>query len=246
MIAVQSLAPLAGAVLAASLLGSPHCAGMCGGFVCFYSGSEAGGRRVIPHLAYNGGRLASYLALGLIAGAIGARLDRMGATVGVGRAAAIVAGVAMILWGGAALLRALGVRLPLAGRFPALRAPFARALRAVHAQPPAVRALVVGLVTTLLPCGWLYAFVATAAGTGSAAGGVLVMAAFWAGTLPVMAGLGIAAQGLFGTLGRRLPVVTASALVVIGLLTVAGRFLPGRNPALCHSPADVPRVHGGR
>ena len=37
---------LALAVLAASLVGSPHCAAMCGGFVCFYAGPDRarGGR----------------------------------------------------------------------------------------------------------------------------------------------------------------------------------------------------------
>ena len=29
-------------VLVASLVGSVHCAGMCGGFVCFYAGSASG------------------------------------------------------------------------------------------------------------------------------------------------------------------------------------------------------------
>jgi sulfite exporter TauE/SafE len=77
-----------------------------------------------------------------------------------------------------------------------------------------------------LPCGFLYAFVAVAAGTGSAAGGLLVMAAFWTGTLPVMAGLGLIAQRALGPLRRRLPVITASILVVVGLLAVSGVLRP--------------------
>ena len=58
---------LAGSVLLASLLGSPHCAGMCGGFVCFYSGQDGRGQ-TRAHAAYNLGRLVSYLVLGLLAG----------------------------------------------------------------------------------------------------------------------------------------------------------------------------------
>ena len=64
-----------GAVLVASLLGSPHCAGMCGGFVCFYS-TQGGGARWYSHLAYNGGRLLSYLGLGLAAGLVGCYLGK--------------------------------------------------------------------------------------------------------------------------------------------------------------------------
>lgn len=226
---------LLGSVLATSLLGSLHCAGMCGGFVCFYSGGP-GGRRLLPHAAYNTGRLVSYLALGALAGALGAGIDRLGASTGLARPAAVVAGALMIVWGGLGVMRAAGARIaePAAPGF--LRARFATALQAVHAQPPALRALTVGLVTTLLPCGFLYAYVTIAAGTGSPLGGVLVMTAFWAGTVPVMAGLGATAGRLIAPLQRRLPALTASALVLIGLLTVTGKFLP--HPGHAHHDAQ--------
>jgi len=211
-----------GPVLAASLLGSPHCAGMCGGFVCFYSGQD-GGARWHSHLAYNGGRLLSYLALGVIAGLIGSGLDQLGSAAGVARLAAIAAGTLMIIWGGITMLRARGVRIPLprSGRLERISR---RLLERLGRHPPAVRALLLGLFTTLLPCGWLYAFVATAAGTGSVPSAVLVMGTFWLGTVPVLAGLGLTAQRASGPLRRHLPAVTAAALVVIGLLTVTGRL----------------------
>jgi hypothetical protein len=216
---------LLGSVFATGLLGSLHCAGMCGGFVCFYSGGP-GGRRLLPHAAYNAGRLVSYLALGALAGALGAGIDRLGASAGLARLAAVAAGALMIVWGGLGVMRAAGARIaePAAPGF--LRARFAAALQAVRGQPPALRALTVGVLTTLLPCGFLYAYVTVAAGTGSPLGGVLVMTAFWAGTVPVMAGLGAAAGRLIAPLQRRLPALTASALVLIGLLTVTGKFLP--------------------
>ncbi len=224
---------LLGTVFATSLLGSLHCAGMCGGFVCFYSGGP-GGRGVLPHAAYNAGRLVSYLALGAAAGALGAGLDRLGASAGLARLAAVVAGALMIVWGGTSLMRAVGARIAEPAVPGFLRACFAAAVQAMHAQPPALRALTVGLVTTLLPCGFLYAYVTVAAGTGSPLGGVLVMAAFWAGTVPVMAGLGATAGRALAPLQRRLPVLTASALVLIGLLTVTGKFLP--HPGHAHHP----------
>ncbi|HSL52590.1 MAG TPA: sulfite exporter TauE/SafE family protein, partial [Candidatus Deferrimicrobiaceae bacterium] len=84
-------------VLGASLLGSAHCAGMCGGFVGFYTGTTPGGRRrplLLAHLAYNGGRLGVYAALGAAAGALGAALDTTGGVLlGIQRTAAIVSGV---------------------------------------------------------------------------------------------------------------------------------------------------------
>ena len=223
-----------GAVLAASLLGSPHCAGMCGGFVCFYSG-QGGGPRWYTHLAYNGGRLLSYLGLGVAAGLLGAGFDRLGTGAGWTRPAALAGGILMIAWGGIALLRARGVRIPLP-RAPALQRASRGLFARLQNRPPAIRALLLGLLTTLLPCGWLYAFVATAAGTGSVPAATAVMGAFWLGTVPVLAGLGLASQRAFGPLRRHLPAITAAALMIIGLLTLTGRLgragLESRTPVV--------------
>ena len=240
------MSALLASVLLASLLGSPHCAGMCGGFVAFYSGGEPR-RRGWPHLAYNLGRLCSYSALGLLAGAIGSGVDHVSALAGLGRVAASIAGVLMIAWGGGTLLAAAGVRLPQVPAPAAARRWLVGALHAAREQPAAARALVVGLVTTLIPCGWLYAFVAVAGGTGRPLAGALVMALFWLGTLPVMAGLGLLAQSALGPLRRRLPLVTAGLLVVAGLLTVAGKFRPV--PAMHHAlslpgGSDPHAMHG--
>ena len=215
---ISVLAP----ILGASLLGSPHCAAMCGGFVCFYSG--AGRVHPLSHLAYNGGRLLSYALLGALAGALGAGLDHLGTRAGLTRAPTILAGALMVVWGAGSLLTALGARLPERGVAGAGHRVVARVLRRLADRPPAVRALALGLVTTLLPCGFLHVFVAAAAGTGSPARGALVMAVFWIGTVPMMAGLGVIAQRAFGPLRARLPLVTAATLLVVGALTLAGKL----------------------
>lgn len=222
--------PLVASVLVASLLGSPHCAAMCGPFACLYGGQTARRRSWVPHLAYNLGRLGSYLLLGATAGLAGAGLNQLGGLAGLPRAAAIVAGALMIAWGGMTIAAALGIRVPGASPPPGFRRLLGRVVTRFQEHPPALRALALGLLTTLLPCGWLYAFVATAASTGTPLRGALVMAAFWAGTLPVMAAIGVAAQRGLDPLRRRLPVVTATVLVVLGLLTIGGRLMPGTMP----------------
>src|SRR5512134_1314305 len=88
-------------VLAASLVGSAHCAAMCGGFVCFYSGAGAPARDAAmlrAHALYNVGRLMAYLLLGALAGLAGSGVTRLGALAGIGQAAAILAGLLMIGW----------------------------------------------------------------------------------------------------------------------------------------------------
>lgn len=217
---------LAGAVLAASLIGSPHCAGMCGGFVCFVSGEASGARRWLVQGAYHAGRFVSYVSLGLVAGRLGEGIERAAASVGILRAAPILAGALMIVWGGANLLRALGKGRASAHAPSPLSRFLAPAVRGMRDWPPLARGAAIGLLTTLIPCGFLYGFVAVAGGTGSPLGGALVMAAFWAGTLPVLGVFGFLADRAVAALGRRLPIVTASILILLGLLTLAGRMQP--------------------
>lgn len=230
---------LVAAVFVASLMGSMHCAGMCGGFLAFAVGVAPGAEpslrtRASLHAAYNAGRLATYTVLGAVAGAVGQAVDIAGEYAGLQRAALVAAGAMMVLFGAVTLLRTLGV--------PIRRAPLPRALqrlaerghRAAMRFTPTRRALAVGLLTTLLPCGWLYAFVVTAAGTASPAAGALVMAVFWLGTLPVMISLGAGVQALAGPLRRHLPALTSIALVAVGLFTLSGRL---HAPALAQQDA---------
>lgn len=212
-------------IFLASLAGSPHCAAMCGPFVAFYSAGAPGIRGRL-HLAYSGGRLLSYATLGVIAGAIGSGVERLGALAGIARGAAIVAGVLMVVWGLDTIVALMGHRLGVLHAPPALQRAVTRVLTRVGALPPFARAGITGLATALLPCGWLYAFVAAAGGTASPVRGAFVMLLFWTGTLPIMVGLGMGLQRLAGPLRARLPLVTATAVVAIGLLSIAGRLRP--------------------
>lgn len=227
-------------VLVASLLGSVHCAAMCGAFVCGYASARPGAAGAGGHATYHAGRLLSYVALGTAAGALGSGADRLGALAGVGRLAAVLAGSAMVLWAGATIAVSLGARLPVLGTIAGRVAPQAATrrlgallLRARDASPT-VRAGVLGLLTTLIPCGWLYAFVATAGATASPVRGAAVMAFFWAGTVPALLAVAASARWALGPLARRMPVVSAAAVLVLGLLTIAGRVQP-----LAPSAADA-------
>lgn len=233
---------LALVVLAASLLGSLHCAGMCGGFVAFYAGESRGRDARAGHACYNAGRLLSYATLGALGGALGAALDLGGAVIGLQRVAAGVAGALIALWGTGMLLTALGRAAPRLDPPPLFASVVRRGIARVTGRPPATRAFVIGLLTGCLPCGWLYGFVATAAGTGSVASGTAVMVVFWLGTLPAMVSLGLGLRALTGPLGRRLPAACAAAMIIVGLLAVAGRFVEPPMPLL-HRHAGA---HGGR
>jgi len=230
-------------VLAASLVGSPHCAGMCGPLAVLAVGPD---RRTRNTAAYHVARLGGYLVLGAGAGLVGAGIDRAGTAAGIARGAAIVAGFIMMVWGGVTVLRWSGARIPPLVRTGegALWTPIATRLRG---QPPLVRAAGLGILSSALPCGWLWVFVAMAGATGSGLAGVWVMGVFWVGTLPAFALLGLAAQRSAGSLRRYLPLVTGTILVVAGLVTMVKRGgLVHGDPHTMAPPAEVHDGHQPR
>jgi hypothetical protein len=101
---------------------------------------------------------------------------------------------------------------------------FMRIQRAAQHLHPVARAGVIGLFSILLPCGWLYLYVFAAAGTGSPWLGGLAMVAFWAGTVPILAAVGVGVQTLFGPLRRHLPVAVALAMMLFGGIVVVRGF----------------------
>lgn len=226
-------------IVAASALGSIHCAGMCGGLAAFATSSpgEPARPRAVALAAYHGARGLGYVLLGTAAGALGSTLDRAGLRVGISRAAGVVAGVIMIGWGIVKLCEATGIRIP---GWPARRGalvPPSSLVRRIRNQSPAVRASIIGGCTAALPCGFLHAFLVLAAGTGSAALGALVTAAFWLGTVPALVGLGLGASAVYAPLRRHAPVLGAVVLVGFGLTTLLGRWspaIPNADSPPCH------------
>ena len=228
-------------VAAASLLGSVHCAGMCGGFVAIAGDGVTGRARWVSQLSYNAGRLVSYAVLGAAAGALGHAVDLAGSAAGIGRVASLVSGSMMIVWGMGALLETQGVRV-FRGRW-ALPKRVTDGLASLRRLPAAWRGLLLGLATTLLPCGWLYAFAVMAAGTASPLQGALLMAAFWTGNWPVLLGLGVALSAAVGRVRRHVPLLSAAVIFSVGLFTVTARAnLPAFAAAAvsrCHLPHTV-------
>jgi uncharacterized protein len=220
-------------VLLASLLGSVHCGAMCSAFACLATRQRTHG------MWYHSGRLGAYLTLGLLAGAFGAAVNSAGTLVSVQHTAAIVTAVLLMTWGTAQLASTLRARhtaasAPWADRIASL-------LHRTDVWEPRVRALSIGAVTGLLPCGWLWAFIATALGTGSPARAALVMCVFWIGTVPMLVAV-TAGVRRFGPLARvRWPLASASIVLLLG----AGQFIAHLvMPPMSASAAQIPHSHG--
>ena len=194
------------------LLGGTHCIGMCGGIVSALSMGV--GSRPALHLAYNAGRIISYMLAGAIAGALGeaslALADQLPVRI-------------MLLVLANLMLVALGLYLMGVTRALAFSERIGHKLWR-HVQPltrrflPArtvAQAFPLGLLWGWLPCGLVYSALVTAMTNGSALHGGGMMLAFGLGTLPNLL--------LAGLLAVRLKAYAAKPAVRIaaGLLVLA-------------------------
>ncbi|MGB0599419.1 MAG: sulfite exporter TauE/SafE family protein [Rubripirellula sp.] len=214
---------LLAAVAAASLLGSLHCVGMCGPFALW---ATAGGRNTRTVSGYHLGRLTTYLSAGLAAGVIGTTISIGGQLAGFQLMAAKLAGVILITWG---LGKLLMQWRPVSERVASITGP-SRIAGLIAAARPMIsnrgefgRGYLGGLLTTMLPCGWLYLFVLLAAGTGDVLLSVATMAAFWVGSLPALTGLVMGARSLVPKFRKALPIFAGVLMVLTGLYTATGR-----------------------
>ena len=216
----------------AGLLGSAHCLGMCGGMSGLFAlhASVRGLSRQLPMaLVYNAGRLTSYAILGFAVAAAGSRFAAL--TPAVGKPVRLIAGAVIILIGLqiAFNVRALGFLERMGGVAWSRISPFAGRLLPVDSLP---RALGLGLLWGLIPCGLVYSVLLVAATSARAVDGAAIMLAFGIGTAPAMLLTGLGAARLAQWMQDRRTRLGAGLLIVmLGILTlfmpVTALFSPG-------------------
>lgn len=176
------------ALFLVGLLGGTHCVGMCGGIVGALS--MGGPPRLALHLAYNLGRIASYVLAGALVGALGAGSLALSGQLPLRLALQIFASLMLVALGFYLLgaTRALALTEQLGQCFWRRIQPLGK--RFLPARSVA-QAFPLGLLWGWLPCGLVYSALASALGAGSAREGALLMLAFGLGTLPnlLLAGL---------------------------------------------------------
>jgi len=200
--------------------GGVHCFGMCGGIVGALTLGlpPAPGHPLwtrLPYLlAYNVGRIASYIVAGALAGGVGAWAAHLLAVHQAQLALQIFAGLFMILLGGylAGWWLILN-RVEQAGGVLWRRIePLGRRLFPV--RTPA-QALGIGLVWGWLPCGLVYSVLVWAIAAGGAAQGALLLLSFGLGTLPALLAMGATAATLATFVRRPAVRAVAGGLVIL-------------------------------
>ncbi len=204
---LSALIPIA--VLSASLMGSAHCVGMCGGLAMIV------GRTRREMAWYHFGRLLGYLTLGVLAGALGAAT--LGATT-----------LSWLSWAASLLLALAFIQMGIGlwrGKGTHLFALPQGWIRTLHALARG-NALAVGTFSALIPCGWLHGFVLGAVATQNPLRGGAVLALFWLGTIPALSAAPWLLNRWILPVARRMPRAAAVLLIAAGLLSVGVRAQP--------------------
>lgn len=188
------------------LLGGVHCLGMCGGIVGaltlgqakpINSGSQGSG--ITTQLAYNAGRISSYMIVGGAAGFLGAATLNLAQVRDAQLVLLIIAGLFMIAlglflagwWRGLLSVEKAGNKLiwrwiePIGRRYIPVKTT--------------LDALVLGGIWGWLPCGLVYSILIWSLAAGSFLQGALLMLGFGLGTLP-----NLLLMGLFADKARKL------------------------------------------
>ncbi len=215
------------AALAAGLVGSTHCLGMCGGIAgalgaSARSISDSGRGAFLYTVLFNLGRISSYALIGAIAGTLGSGIISAADLPVLSAAARGLTGLLIVLIGlqiafGWSLLRFIEES---GARFWTRLAPLARRILPVRTP---VQAIMLGMLWGWLPCGLVYSILLMALLAADPARSALLMAVFGLGTLPAMTLTGLAGTRLKLSMSRRpVRLMAGLILVVLGLWTGLG------------------------
>ena len=198
--------------LGLGLAGSLHCAGMCGPLLLSLSLIKKNRGKLFRELfVHHAGRIFAYAVLGLIAGTMGQAM----ASGGMQQKLSIIAGVLLLI------LLVIPHMMKGKSKFSVfLKKKWGQLINKSGFK----NSFLIGTVNGLLPCGLVYAALASAAATGSIISGALFMVIFGIGTLPLL--LVISVGGLKLNLSTKklssyvLPaatIITASLLILRGM-----------------------------
>lgn len=210
------------------VLGSLHCALMCGPLVlAMHMKSPQLSRHLASRLIYQSGRIGAYGIIGLIFGSLGHLLAVAGFQNGLSLGAGIV--ILASLW--------LPAKWSLTSASAAPVVRLKKAFGHLLQRPATGRWFLLGILNGLLPCGLVYVAAMGAVATGNVVQGLEYMTVFGLGTAPMMLGLGVAGHKLSWILrsgGRLIPLTVAlvGVLLILRGLALGIPFISPAGP--CH------------
>lgn len=198
-----------GSLFLMAFLGSWHCGVMCGPFSCNF-------RQGTDFFSYHLGRLVSYLLLG-IALFYGFHffLDSDSRPVKLG--ASVVFGVLFILFG----LERLKL-LPGAPRRPVNLKIYRVYFKFIEKNKKFP--VVLGLLTGLFPCGWLYSFLMLSTQMKTAGMALLLIFIYWLAALPAFLVFTGFMKNLINNSPVRHQMISGVVLIMAGIFSIIGHW----------------------
>lgn len=197
------------------LVGSLHCGVMCGPIVlAISSGKHEGLSFFIRQVAYNLGRILTYLLLGAVIGLIGKGLS----LAGFQQSLSILSGLLLLalyfLPRTSAKFRSFNVVIQsFTGFLKRLISPFFK-------SQSVIARFMIGVINGFLPCGLVYVAAAGAIATGEPTDSAMFMTFFGMGTIPML--LSISTFQFF--LGKNIT-IKVSKLIPMFVLTISLLFI---------------------
>ncbi len=192
-----------------------HCVGMCGGIVIAYSSTKVKdewtkAHQASAHVLYSFGRISTYMILGALFGFVGGVVTFDNMTSGI---LLLTTGTMMVLIGLSLMgkIKFLTILEHSCSKSPLYQSTF----KSLLGSDSFMSFYLLGMLNGLLPCGFVYVFAITAASTGSAFWGAVVMMIFGLSTLPALFSLGFFV-GLFKQSNLRDLFIKIASFLVIG------------------------------
>ncbi len=201
--------------LAFGFFGSVHCVGMCGPLaLSLPGGNQPRWQFWTERGLYNLGRAMTYTALGGVVGLAGQVVSLAGAQ----QALSVAVGVLFLLSAAVPWVSRQVTRLEQAPSsfLQRVMAP----IGTLYRRGGTGSLFVVGLLNGLLPCGFVYAGLATALTAGTVAASMLFMVGFGFGTFPAMLGVSLMGRLASSAWRTRLQRLVPVALGLVGLLLI--------------------------
>lgn len=197
------------------LMGSFHCAGMCGPIaIALPLHGNTVPQKIFGGTLYNVGRTITYGIMGVIFGLLGQGIHM----IGVQQKVSVIMGAVMIV---SVLFPALFKNQY---RMDKSLFSFVGKLKKQIGEMFSIRSFsslfFIGMLNGLLPCGLVYMAIAGAIGTGNAAEGTLYMILFGLGTIPMMLAISLAGNFMSRAIIRKINKLIPVMVVVVGLLFI--------------------------
>ena len=213
------------------IVGSLHCATMCGPLVMALNYNQKSWMR---NALYHGGRILTYILIGLAFGLLGEGI----ALAGWQKWISIAAGATLALITFFPHLKGKGTQNKWQ---TAVLTPMKRKLLQVVDSNRSVTLFSMGMLNGLLPCGMVYVAISTSLAVSDLYSAAMIMAGFGLGTFPLLMTMAMGSKFISKTVAQYRYIIPVFTLIIASMLIIRGLELniPYLSPVLNMMSGDT-------